>query len=314
MSVKLSVILPIYNEAENLEDVLRELQSVLQKDTSSYEMICVDDASTDGSAEVLQRLKDTVDHLKIVCLKRHSGQTAAMAAGFSKAEGQVVAAMDADYQNDPHNIPALVKKLSDGYDVVSGWRRSRRDGFVRTLFSRVANRALALLTGIPLHDFGCTLKVYRREILQDVTLYGEMHRILPAYLAALGARIGEMKVQHRSRRFGRSKYGLGRTIRVLLDMLAVAFVLRFSQTPIRAFGGVGLIFLVGAILTGTWVVGRVLLFGGTWVSPLIFATTVMAIAGVQFIVLGLLGEMLLWTQATSARRRTYTVEEENPQV
>ena len=306
---KLSIVIPVFNEQENLQELLTELADVLRKQGCPYEIICIDDASTDDSFGTLKQLELSVSGLRTCRLRRHAGQTAALAAGFDQAKGQVIVTMDADLQSDPHDIPALIALLDQGYDVVSGWRRHRKDRWFRRLVSHTANALLARLTGIPLKDSGCTLKAYRRDVLQHLVPYGDMHRIFPAYLAALGSRIGEYVVSHRPRRHGRSKYGLGRTFRVLLDIIAVAFVLRFSRAPIRVFGGIGLFLVSLGMLTGIWVVIRACWLGGIWVSPLIFVGTILVVSGIQCVALGLLGEMLLWTRATDPRGRTYAVEE-----
>jgi glycosyltransferase involved in cell wall biosynthesis len=307
--VELSAVLPIYNEVENLPPVLEELCQILSKHYSSWEILCVDDGSTDGSFSTLKMLQSQIPQLRIIRLRRHLGQTAALAAGFDQAKGDVIVTLDADGQNDPADIPPLVERLKDGYDVVSGWRRDRKDSMMRRFLSRCANRVLGWATGLALHDFGCTLKAYRRSVLKEIVPYGEMHRILPAYLAALGCRIGEMEVHHRRRLAGRSKYGWERTFRVLLDILAVAFVIRFSNTPLRALGGVGLLLMGMGGLIGVWIVVRVVWLNGVWVSPLLFVATTLVLAGFQVVVVGLLAEMLLWMQATPPRRRTYAVEE-----
>ena len=302
-------MIPAYNERESLSPLLEELTEVLGKGrAAAYEILCVDDASTDGSGQALTQLQSRIPHLRLIGLRCHAGQTAALAAGFDQARGQFIVTMDADLQNDPRDIPRLLEVLQQGYDVVSGWRVHRRDAWPRRLLSHAANWLLARLTGVPLHDSGCTLKLYRRDVLQPLVPYGAMHRILPAYLSALGGRIGECEVHHRSRRFGRSKYGVGRTMRVLLDIIAAAFVLRCSRTPIRVFGGIGFVCLGAGTLVSGWVAVRACWLGGEWISPLMFVAMTLAIAGVQFIALGLLGEMLLWTRATDVRHRTYAIE------
>lgn len=309
MGLDLSIVIPVYNERDNVAPLLDELAAVFQGARWTYEILCVDDRSTDGSYDVLLGLQRRLPQLQIVRLRSHAGQTAALAAGFAHGRGNIVITMDADHQNDPQDIPQLVQVLQQGYDIVSGWRRDRQDAWVRVAPSRIANWILARLTGVPLHDFGCALKAYRREVLEHLVPYGEgMHRIFPAYLAALGCRIREVEVHHRPRRAGRSKYGLNRIWRVVMDILAVAFVIRFSKTPIRMFGGIGAVLWGLGSLIGVYVVARAWWFGGIWVSPLLFVAMTLAIAGSQFIALGLLGEMLLWTRATEPRERTYTLD------
>lgn len=308
MTPEISVVMPVYNERENLEPLLRDLETVLQGTEWRYEILCIDDRSTDGSREQLLQLQAHRPWLRVLQLRRHAGQTAALAAGFDQALGRTIVTMDADRQNDPRDIPRLVHTLDLGYDVVSGWRKHRQDSWLRRALSRLANRLLAWSTSIPLYDSGCALKAYRREALRQLVPYGDMHRIFPAYLAALGCRITEVEVQHHPRRAGRSKYGLGRTWQVLLDILAVAFVHRFSHAPIRVLGGVGAVLLGAAVLVGGYVIIRAWRFGGVWMSPLLFVTMTLSIAGLQFIALGLLGEMTLWIQATAPRGRTYMLE------
>ncbi|MBI4313521.1 MAG: glycosyltransferase family 2 protein [Candidatus Omnitrophica bacterium] len=304
----LTLIIPVYNEQENLRELLDELTAVLKNNRWSYEILCIDDASTDRSFELLKQQEKTTSGLRVLRLRRRGGQTAAMAAGFYHAQGQAIVTLDADLQNDPQDIPALLKQLELGYDVVSGWRKDRRDSWMKKLPSLAANRLLARWTGIALHDSGCTLKAYRREALKNLTPYGDMHRIFPVYLAALGCRIGEVEVRHRPRKQGLSKYGLERTLRVFFDILAAAFVLRCSRTPLRTFGAAGF-FLIGlGAAVGLWVAARVFWFGGIWVSPLLFVATALGLAGILFIGLGLLAEMLLWTGATTAQSRTYAMD------
>lgn len=302
---EISVVIPVYNERENLPTLLETLATVLAQMGRPFEILCVDDGSHDGSDAVLNRLRETVRGLRVIRLRRHAGQTAALAAGFDHAQGRLLITMDADHQNDPRDVARLVALLEQGYDVVSGWRRHRQDPWHRRWPSQAANWLLAVSTGVPLHDSGCTLKAYRRQVLQHLIPYGDMHRILPAYLAALGCRIGELEVRHHPRRAGRSKYRWDRVGRVLLDIIAAAFCVRFSRAPIRAFGAIGLSLLTAGGLVAAWVIVRAVCLGGLWVSPLLFIAMFLGIAGTQFVALGLLGEMLLWTQATPPRQRTY---------
>jgi glycosyltransferase involved in cell wall biosynthesis len=311
MPLDLSLIIPVYNERGNLEQLLAEIQTAIQPTGWTHEMILVDDASTDGSAGLLETLRSRYPSLRLLRLLKHSGQTPALAAGFDAANGEVIVTLDADLQNDPRDIPLLVETLKSGYDVVSGWRKERKDSWLRCFVSRAANRILGRSTGIDLHDFGCGLKAYRRSALQGIVPYGEMHRILPAYLATLGSRITEKEVRHRPRANGKSKYGFGRTLRVPFDILAVSFLLRYSRTPMRALGGLGLLGLLGAASIALLVVMRALFWGGIWVSPLLFIATILALFGLQCIALGLFAEMLLWMQATEPRNRTYRLKSGN---
>src|SRR5712692_6649816 len=242
----LSVVIPVYNEEESIEPLLDELFAALGPTGKSYEIIVIDDGSTDGTYPVLLRLHRREERLKAVRLKRNFGQTAAVAAGFAHAEGDIIVAMDGDGQNDPKDIPAMLDKLEEGFDLVSGWRFPRQDRlWSRRLPSRVANGMISWITGVKLHDYGCTLKALRRDIAREVKLYGEMHRFIPAIAFERGARIAEMKVHHRPRRWGESKYGMARTFRVLLDLLTVKFLLSYATRPLHIFGMVG--FLSGVL-------------------------------------------------------------------
>ena len=246
----LSIILPIYNEKENIRPLLNELRESLINSYPSYEVIAVDDGSRDGTTNLLKSLAQEYSELRVVVFRKNSGQAAAFDAGFRYATGKIIVSMDADLQNDPKDIPRLIDKLNEGYDVVSGWRKKRKDGFLlRTFPSRIANSIIRKVTGTVVHDLGCSLKVYRAEVTQDLRLYGEMHRFICPTLEMLGAKIAELEVNHRSRLAGQSKYGLGRTAKVLLDLLHVWFLRNFQTKPIYAYGGVGFVSLtLGSIL------------------------------------------------------------------
>ena len=239
--MNLTVIIPVYNERDNIEPLLNELLSVLEQRYSRYRILFVDDGSTDGSAELLDTLGQRDPHVKIIHLLRNYGQTSAIMAGLDHADGDTIVVMDADHQNNPADIPALIDKLEEGYDLVSGWRKDRKDGWLLRVFpSRAANRLISAATGIRLHDYGCSLKAYRRETLEDLRLYGEMHRFLPIFAAWNGGKVTEMIVDHRPRRHGRTKYGLSRISRVLLDLLLIKFFDRQVQHPLHLFGNFGL--------------------------------------------------------------------------
>ena len=252
----LSVVVPVYNEEVTLEPLVHEIRSALEPLGKSYEMILVDDGSTDGTFALLTRLHRIEPRLKVLRFKRNFGQTAAVAAGFAHAQGNVVIAMDGDGQNDPKDIPALLEKLEEGFDLVGGWRSPRQDPFwSRQLPSLMANRLISWMTQVKMHDYGCTLKALRREIAKELKLYGEMHRFIPAIAYERGARITEIKVHHRARQGGQSKYGIARTFRVILDLLTVKFLLSYATRPLHVFGLVGLIsggtgFLIAVFLTG----------------------------------------------------------------
>ena len=308
----LSVVLPIFNEAENLEELLGAITAVLQGSGRRYEIVAVDDGSSDGSYELLLRLRRTVPHLRVVRLRRNFGQTAALAAGFDFAHGEVVVTLDADLQNDPQDIPALLQALDDEEaDLVAGWRWSRQDPLLtRRLPSWIANWIISRVTGVHLHDYGCTLRAYRREVVKSVRLYGELHRFIPALAADLGAKVVERRVRHRPRLRGTSKYGLSRTIRVLLDLLTVTFLRAYSTRPIQVFGLFGLIAAaVGGIWTAYLGFERLVLHRPLANRPILLLTILLTVIGVQFVSLGLLGEMLARTYHESQAKPIYCVRD-----
>ncbi len=305
-----SIVIPVYNEVENLERLHRRLQEALQHLPHPWEVVYVDDGSTDGSHRVLERLAgEDPDHVRVVFLRRNFGQTAAIAAGIDHARGDVLVFLDADLQNDPVDIPRLLDKLAEGYDVVSGWRKDRQDPFLtRVLPSRMANALISWVTGVHLHDYGCTLKAYRREILQGFRLYGEMHRFLPAYAASVGARITEIPVRHHPRRFGRSKYGLSRTFKVLLDLFTVKFLLSYFHKPMYLFGSMGLtLILPSTLLLIVLIVRRIVWKVGLLTSPLFQLSLMFIILGFQSLLMGLLAEILVRTYHESQDKPVYFV-------
>jgi glycosyltransferase involved in cell wall biosynthesis len=311
MSVDLSVVVPVYNEADNLEPLDAEIHQALAPLAQSYEVIYIDDGSTDGSFAVLSELQRRAPHTVVVRLPRNYGQTAALAAGFDHASGAVLVALDADGQNDPADIPAMLAKLGEGYDVVAGWRLPRQDPlWSRRLPSVIANGIIGLITGVRLHDYGCTLKVMRHDVVRGLRLYGEMHRFIPALADDLGARIAEVQVHHRVRRAGVSKYGLSRTIRVLLDLITVKFLSSYSTRPIQVFGGIGLACsAVGLTITSILGFER-LVFGVPLAQrPLVWLGILLTLMGLQFITMGLLGELLVRTYHESQNKPVYRVAE-----
>ncbi|MCZ6622873.1 MAG: glycosyltransferase family 2 protein [Deltaproteobacteria bacterium] len=309
--MELSIIIPVYNEEESLEPLIQETSSVLKSLGKSYEIILVDDGSTDGTYPILSRLHKNESRLKVLRLKRNFGQTAAFAAGLAYAQGEVIVAMDGDGQNDPKDIPGLINKLDEGFDLVSGWRHPRQDPlWSRRIPSRIANGLISWLTQVKLHDYGCTLKAIRREIAKDLKLYGEMHRFIPAIAYERGARIAEVKVHHRKRQFGKSKYGITRTFRVMLDLLTVKFLLSYATRPLHIFGLIGLLsggvgFLIGIYLTVQKIFYR-LDIGG---RPLLLLAVLLILIGFQFITMGLLGEMLARTYHESQNKPIYVIKE-----
>lgn len=311
MSVDLSVVLPVYNEVDSLAPLHDELRRVVAGCSRSYEIIYVDDGSTDGSAEIVRRLQENDANVVLVRLARNYGQTAALVAGFDHAAGRVIVTLDADGQNDPADIPALLARLDEGYDVVAGWRTPRRDPWLtRRLPSAVANWIIGKITGVRLHDYGCTLKALRREVVAGLRLYGEMHRFIPALATDLGARVVELPVHHRPRRAGVSKYGLSRTLRVLLDLITVKFLSSYSTRPIQMFGVIGL--LSSAVGLGiTAVLGFERIFLGVELAdrPLVLLGILLTLMGFQFITMGLLGELMVRTYHESQGKPVYRLAE-----
>lgn len=311
-NIYLSVVIPVYNEEESVDALHQSLTEALSGMDRNYELIFVDDGSTDNSFSVLQGLLAGDEHVRVVRLRRNYGQTAGFSAGFDRSRGEVVVTIDADLQNDPADIPRLLTKFEEGYDVVSGWRKERQDRFLdRRLPSIMANGLISWGTGVRLHDYGCSLKAYRREVLDDVRLYGEMHRFLPALAYGQGAQVTEMEVAHYPRRFGQSKYGISRTIRVLLDLLVVKFLLSYSTRPIHVFGLGGLISLIlGGMLLVYLAVVRLVLGQDIGDRPLVLLAILLTMLGVQLITSGLLAELMTRTYFEAQGKPIYTVREE----
>ena len=311
MSVELSAVVPVYNEIDNLGPLHAELTEALTAFGRPYEIVYVDDGSTDGSFPILRTLQEQDSHVVVVRFARNFGQTAALAAGFDHASGTVVVTLDADRQNVPADIPALVGKLDEGYDLAVGWRHARRDPWLsRKLPSVVANALIGWITGVRLHDYGCTLKAMRRDVVRGLRLYGEMHRFIPALASDLGARIVEVPVGHRPRVAGRSKYGLSRIIRVVLDLMTVKFLSSYSTRPIQVFGVIGLVSsAVGLLLTGVLGIER-LFFGVPLANrPLVWLGILLTLMGMQFVTMGLLGELLIRTYHEAQNKLVYRVSE-----
>ncbi len=308
-----SIVIPLYNEAENVEPLYRELKPVLERLGAPYEVIFVDDGSQDGTYEVLLALHREDPTVHLVRLSRNFGQTAALAAGFDFARGAIIIAMDGDLHHDPQDIPRLLEKLQQGYDIVSGWRKDRPDDFLtRRLPSRIANWIMARLSGVPLRDFGSTFKAYRREIIKNIRLYGELHRFIPALASLMGARIAEIPVRARPRYRGQSKYGLSRTIRVLLDFITIKFLLSYMTRPLHFFGPVGLLALASGVLLGGYLTLKKFLYGISLLQrhgPLLLLSMLLIITGVQLISIGLIGEIIMRTYYESQRKPIYTIRE-----
>ncbi len=306
----LSIVTPIYNEVDSIPQLLENISQILTENQLTYEIICVDDGSQDGSTKLLRELAQKRTDLKAVILRRNYGQTAAMAAGFKYATGKIIVTLDGDLQNDPADIPLLLSKLDEDYDLVSGWRKNRQDDMTRRLPSKIANWIIGKVTGVSLHDYGCSLKAYRAELVSDMNLYGELHRFLPALAFIEGARIAEIPVGHQARRHGKSKYGLGRTFRVLMDLLTVFFMKKFLTRPMHIFGMLGLVSGGLGVFFGIYL--TILKFGfqeNIGDRPLLILVVVLLQAGLQLFSFGLLAELLMRTYHESQARPIYRVRE-----
>ncbi|TAD78325.1 MAG: glycosyltransferase [Oscillatoriales cyanobacterium] len=309
---EVSVVVPICNEIESLPHLLAAIEAVMEPIGNPYEIVCVDDGSRDGSGDWLKQAALERSNLRSVILRRNYGQTAAMAAGFDRARGQTIVTLDADLQNDPQDIPALLAKLDEGYDLVTGWRVKRQDAAVtRLLPSRIANAIIRRVTGVRVTDYGCSLKAYRAELLADMNLYGELHRFLPALAFMEGARITEIPVRHHARQFGQSKYGLGRTTRVVMDLLTIWFMKKFLTRPMHVFGPLGLGLIgIGGVMFAYLVVVKLVLLERIGDRPLLTIATVLLLAGFQFFCFGLLAELMMRTYHESQGRPIYRIREE----
>ena len=307
--MKVSLVIPVYNEEENLPILFQSIQKEMQALKTTWEVIFVDDGSRDNSQAVLGELaKKEPNHVRVVIFRRNFGQTAAIAAGIDHSQGETIVLLDADMQNDPADIPMLLAKLDEGYDLVSGWRKDRKDNrFTRTIPSNLANGLISWVTGVHLHDYGCTLKAYRRAALEGFRLYGEMHRFIPVFAYSIGAKITELPVRHHPRKFGVAKYGLERTVKVVLDLFTVKFLLDYSHKPMRLFGGAGtILMLIGAVDLLYLFIRR--FFGiPASTSPLLMIGVMLVIMGFQAVLMGLIAELLARTYHESQSKPTYTV-------
>jgi glycosyltransferase involved in cell wall biosynthesis len=304
-----SVVVPLLNEEKNIPILYDELTQTLQKTGLNYEILFVDDGSSDCSLEILENLQQFDSRICLISLRKNFGQTAAMSAGFDMANGDIIIAMDADLQNDPADIPMLLAKINEGADMVTGWRYNRQDPFFsRKLPSKIANRIISFATGVHLHDYGCTLKAFRREVIKTIKLYGEMHRFIPAIASAMGVSIAEVKVNHRPRRFGTSKYGISRTLRVILDLITVKFLLNYATRPIHVFGTFGFVSgSLGGLLAIVLTVQRQLYGVPLSDRPLLLLAVLLIFVGVQFVTIGLVAEMLARTYHESQDKPTYYI-------
>jgi glycosyltransferase involved in cell wall biosynthesis len=310
--IEVSIVVPLLNEQDNLRPLYQQLTETLA-DKYNYELIFVDDGSTDESVAVLAGLAKGDPKVRVIRFRKNFGQTAALSAGFDHARGKIIVAIDADLQNDPADIPKMIAKLKEGFDVVSGWRKKRHDNAITRLApSIIANWLIARITGVKLHDFGCTLKAYRKDVLAEIKLYGEMHRFIPALASWSGAKICEMVVNHRPRTKGAAKYGLGRTLKVMLDLITVKFLGSFSTKPIYIFGGLGVITTLGAIASGLVVLYQKFISSQHLAmnrNPLLVLTALLIATTIQFILMGLLAELLVRTYHESQNRPTYVIKE-----
>jgi glycosyltransferase involved in cell wall biosynthesis len=307
----LSVLIPVYNEEGNLSLLCDKLEAVLKKTERAYEIIFVDDGSSDRTLEVLLDFRERNPNVKIISFSRNFGQTAALSAGIDCSKGDIIIPMDGDLQNDPDDILPLLQKIEEGFDVVSGWRKGRKDPFVtRRLPSILANKIISWIGGVHLHDYGCTLKAYKRDILKNIKLYGEMHRFIPIYAEWIGARVSEIPVRHFQRGSGSSKYGMSRVFKVILDLMVVKFLVSYSQKPIYVFGGMGLLMILGAFLAGLYAIYLKYFRGTSFIlTPLPLLCVFLLLSGLLSILMGFLAEILTRTYYESQGKPTYQIKE-----
>lgn len=309
--MKISIIIPVYNEEENLQELYKEIKNVCDNLNGDYEVIFIDDGSRDKSFEILKELALREHNIKIVRFKRNFGQTAAISAGINLSIGEIIIPMDADLQNDPRDILKLLEKINQGFDVVSGWRKKRKDKLLsRKLPSRLANVLISFITGVKLHDYGCTIKAYRREIIKNIRLYGEMHRFIPAFTVWNGAKITEMEVNHMPRKYGKTKYGILRTFRVVLDLLTVKFLTNYLTKPMHFFGWIGFWSLFFSVTTGFLALFLKIFKSISFIStPLPLLIVFLILVGFQFILMGLLAEILIRIYYESTDKDIYSIKE-----
>lgn len=309
--MELSVVIPVYNESENLPLLQEELESVLSKLGLEYEIIYIDDGSEDDSFTVLESIHTTCkDHVRVIRFRKNFGQTAALSAGFDCATGNIIITMDADLQNDPHDIPLLLEKIDEGYDLVNGWRYDRKDTFInRRLPSIIANKTISFTTNVKLHDYGCTLKAFKKDIVKNINLYGEMHRFIPAIASYYGVSIAEVKVNHRPRRFGKTKYGISRTVKVILDLITVKFLLTYSTRPIQIFGLLGIYCGVIGFAIALYLTIMRQIYGIPMANrPVLLLSILLIFMGLQFVSLGLIAELQSRTYHEAQKKKIYTIK------
>lgn len=307
----ISVVIPVFNEGENISPLHERLLSVLKKLNRDYEIIFIDDGSTDDTLNQLRRICKENPSTKMISFIRNYGQTAALTAGIDFSKGNIIVPMDGDLQNDPEDIASLLRKIEEGYDAVSGWRKDRKDPFLTRRFpSIIANKLISLIGGVHLHDYGCTLKAYRRNLFKNIRLYGEMHRFIPIYAEWVGARVAEIEVHHYPRRSGLSKYGMMRIFKVILDLMVVKFLLSYSQKPIYVFGGTGLLMILGAFLSGGYAIYLKLFEGTSFIlTPLPLLCVLLLVLGFISILMGFMAEILTRTYYESQKKPTYQIKE-----
>jgi glycosyltransferase involved in cell wall biosynthesis len=308
--MNLSLVVPVFNEQDNLHLLFDAVYATMNSLGRAWEIVLVDDGSQDKSLSILREYAEKdPEHVRVVAFRRNYGQTAAIAAGLDYSSGEIIVLLDADMQNDPSDIPMMLAKLDEGYDLVSGWRKNRKDNaFTRNFPSMIANWVISRVTGVHLHDYGCTLKAYRRDVLEGFRLYGEMHRFIPVYASSVGAHITEVTVNHHPRKFGRTKYGLERTAKVILDLFTVKFLVSYSSKPIYIFGGTGgLLMIISAIIMGYLMVRRLFFLVAVTGSPLFQTSVMFFILGFQSLLMGLIAELLVRTYHESQRKPTYTI-------
>ena len=306
----ISIVVPVYNESDSIRLLINEIINVMKSHQLLFELIIVNDGSVDNTSNVLENLSLEIKQLTVINLRKNYGQTAALAAGFDHSNGNIIVTLDGDLQNDPNDIPKLITNINEGYDLICGWRFQRKDKLLnRRIPSQIANRLIGNVTGIHLHDYGCSLKAFKHEIIKDIKLYGELHRFLPVLANIEGAKIKEIKVNHRSRKYGQSKYGIDRTFRVLMDLLTVWFMNKFLTRPMYVFGFIGIISIISSFIMSSYLI--VLKFLGESIGnrPLLIFALILGIAGVQLFSFGLLGELLMRTYHESQNRPIYRVRE-----
>ena len=306
----ISIVVPVHNESDSIRLLINEIINVMKSHQLLFELIIVNDGSVDRTSNVLENLSLEIKQLTVINLRKNYGQTAALAAGFDHSNGDIIVTLDGDLQNDPNDIPKLITNINEGYDLICGWRFQRKDKLLnRRIPSQIANRLIGNVTGIHLHDYGCSLKAFKHEIIKDIKLYGELHRFLPVLANIEGAKIKEIKVNHRSRKYGQSKYGIDRTFRVLMDLLTVWFMNKFLTRPMYVFGFIGIISIISSFIMSSYLI--VLKFLGESIGnrPLLIFALILGIAGVQLFSFGLLGELLMRTYHESQNRPIYRVRE-----